>query len=106
MKTPAILGLLVLALALGTVIGWIDSRPGWDDTGITIGAVLLASAACGLLGPKMPWLWGFAAGSGVAAWGIVLNGTFAGLVALPVAVAGAYFGALVRWGVAGGDTGG
>jgi hypothetical protein len=70
MKTPAILGLLVLALSLGTVIGWIDSRPGWDDTGITIGAV--------------------------PAWGIALNGSFASLVALPVAVAGAYGGALMR----------
>jgi hypothetical protein len=96
MKRFAIPGLMLLALFLGAAIGWVDSRPDWDDTGITIGAVLLASVLCGLIGPKLPWLLGIAVGIGVPAWGIALHGTFASLIALPVAVAGAYAGALVR----------
>jgi hypothetical protein len=95
-KRVAIAGLLLLALSLGTAIGWVDSRPNWDDTGITIGAVLLASALCGLIGPKLPWLWGIAVGIGVPAWGIALDGSLASLVAFPIAVAGSYLGALVR----------
>jgi hypothetical protein len=48
------------------------------------------------IGPKLPWLWGIAVGIGVPAWNIILHGTFASAIALPIAVAAAYGGALVR----------
>ncbi len=34
--------LLVVALIAGSTIGWIDSRPDWDDTGITAAMVFIA----------------------------------------------------------------
>ena len=40
--------LLVVALMLGGLIGYVDSRPNWDDTGVTAAALLVC---CGLLAP-------------------------------------------------------
>jgi hypothetical protein len=59
--------LLVLALALGLAIAWIDSRPHWDDAGITAGLLLLSAATCTLLAPRRPWLVGLLVGFGVFA---------------------------------------
>jgi hypothetical protein len=58
-------GVLVLALALGLAIGWVDSRPHWDDTGITAGLLFLSAAAVTFLAPRRPWLWGLSVGVGI-----------------------------------------
>lgn len=34
----------VIALAVGCAIAWADMRPGWDDTGVTAGALLVSTA--------------------------------------------------------------
>jgi hypothetical protein len=47
-------GLGLLALSAGCVIAAIDTRPGWDDTGVTAGLLFLAA--------------GFAAFAGVPGW--------------------------------------
>jgi hypothetical protein len=44
----------VLVLLAGAAIAWFDTRPTWDDTGITAGALLAVSAA-GTLGGLRPW---------------------------------------------------
>ena len=61
---------LLFALAAGLLVGLLDNSPGWDDTGITVGALLLASALMGLLAPRLPWLWGLAAGAWVPLIGL------------------------------------
>jgi hypothetical protein len=38
------------ALVLGSMIAWVDSRPNWDDTGVTAGALLLSAAVAPALG--------------------------------------------------------
>jgi len=58
-------GVLAVALALGLAIGWVDSRPHWDDTGITAGLLFLSAAAVTFLVPRRPWLCGIAIGAGV-----------------------------------------
>ncbi len=88
--------LLFLAFALGLVIGWVDTRPTWDDTGITVGAVLIVAAVFGLLMRKRAWAWGLAVGTGTPLLNFMLHGTLAALVALPVALLGSYAGALAR----------
>lgn len=88
--------LLFLAFALGLVIGWVDTRPTWDDAGITVGAVLIVAAAFGLLMRKRAWAWGMAVGIGTPLLNFLLHGSFAALVALPVAFLGSYAGAFVR----------
>lgn len=46
----------VLALAAGLAIGAVDSSPAWDDTGVTVFALLLASGFIAALAGRRPWL--------------------------------------------------
>jgi len=61
------LTIAAVAVVAGLAIAWVDSRPTWDDTGVTAGALLLAAA--------------FAAGAGLRWWGAAL------LVAAPILLA-------------------
>jgi len=88
--------LVPLALALGFAIAYVDSSPGWDDTGVSAAAVLGVSGSFGLLYPARPWLWGLAVGTWIPAFGIVGEVNYASLLALAFSFAGAYAGALVR----------
>jgi len=88
--------LLVVAVMMGASVAWIDSRPTWDDTGITAGVVLLLSAVFGFVAPRRPWVWALAVGGMIPLLGIFRGGNFASLLALVVALAGAYGGALVH----------
>jgi len=88
--------LFLLALAVGLLIGWVDTRPTWDDAGITAAAILVTTAAFGAAMPKRAWLWALAVGSGIAALNIAQAGNFAALVAFVFAFAGSYAGVLVR----------
>jgi hypothetical protein len=40
----------VVAVVLGLAIAWIDTRPGWDDTGITAFALAGAAGLVAMLG--------------------------------------------------------
>lgn len=40
----------VLAGVAGAAIAWMDSRPSWDDTGITAGALFVCSGFAAFLG--------------------------------------------------------
>lgn len=53
--------LLVVALSLGAFIAYVDSRPTWDDTGVTAGVILIVS---GMLGLAQPPAWVLALGAG------------------------------------------
>lgn len=92
--------LLVVALSLGLAIAWVDSRPHWDDTGITAASLLLSGGALGLIGPRRPWRWGLAVGAWVPLALILrmptLGSVAGGLVILAIPMAGAYAGMAVR----------
>jgi hypothetical protein len=82
-----------LALCAGMGIAWVDSRPGWDDTGVTAGALVIA-AALASLARVPPWLAAvLVAGPVLAAELPVGMGV---LLAIPLALAGACAGAFVR----------
>jgi hypothetical protein len=82
------------ALVVGAGVAWIDTRPTWDDSGITGGLLLLTT--------------GFAAAAGVRWWaaallvaGPILVAEFSSagwgiLVVLAFTVAGSLVGALLR----------
>ena len=91
--------LLGTALVIGAALGWMDSRPGWDDTGITVGVLLLATATWGLVWPGRAWLWALAIGAWIPLFGIALQGSGESVAALGLALAGAYLGALARWAI-------
>jgi len=54
--------LLVVALGLGFFITWVDSRPNWDDTGVTALAIFLCCCLLGAIESSRPWLWALAVG--------------------------------------------
>lgn len=85
-----------IALALGALVTYVDTRPSWDDTGVTAGFLLLAAGLLGLLGPERPWRWGLALGLWIPLLAIFRENDYSTMVALAIAMAGAYAGALVR----------
>jgi hypothetical protein len=87
---------LILAIGIGLLIARIDSRPGWDDSGISAGMVLLATAAFGALFPQRPWLWALAIGAWIPLFAIFQSQNYGSLLALAIALVGAYGGALAR----------
>ncbi len=90
------LAMVLLAAAVGLLIAWVDSRPTWDDTGVTAGMIFLTAALFGALRPFRAPVWALAVGAWVPLFGIILRRNFGSLLALAVAFAGAYAGALAR----------
>lgn len=88
--------LFIIGVGLGLLIGWIDSRPTWDDTGITVGMVLGVTSILGFVMPSRAWVWALTVGVWVPLWNILLNNSYAPAFALLVAFIGAYIGALLR----------
>jgi hypothetical protein len=88
--------LFVVALILGVMITYVDSRPTWDDAGVTAGALLLLSGVFGFLGPNRPWLWALALGLWIPLLGFVNTHNYASVLALIVCFAGAYGGMAIR----------
>lgn len=86
------------ALAVGATIAWVDSRPGWDDDGITAGLLLLTSAGFGLAEPRQPWRWGLAVGAWIPVMQLLRSWQPMAFVILGIAMVGAYVGAAVRKG--------
>ncbi|HKN66501.1 MAG TPA: hypothetical protein VJW73_09505 [Gemmatimonadaceae bacterium] len=94
----AVLDRVVLfsAVAAGVAIALVDSQPSWDDTGVTAGALLILAFILGALAPRRPWIIALAVGVWIPIFGILARGNYGSLLALAVAVAGAYAGALLR----------
>ena len=98
--------LFALSVLAGLFIAYVDSRPTWDDTGITAGALLLSSGLLTLLGYRRPWLIALAIGLWMPIYEIYLSHNFSlpNLIFFPLfvlflAFAGAYGGWLIRLGL-------
>jgi hypothetical protein len=91
--------LLAVAVISGFFITYVDSRPNWDDTGITAGAILLVCGLIALLGYQRPWLLALAVGVWIPFYGILVMHNFGSLIALIIAFIGAYAGWGVRLGI-------
>jgi hypothetical protein len=89
----------ILSIAFGSMIAWIDTRPHWDDTGITAGLILISAMICGGLSPSRAWLWALIVGGIVFAANIILYGNYGSAIALGIALVGGYAGAGVRKGL-------
>jgi hypothetical protein len=98
--------LLGLAILMGLLIAYVDSRPTWDDTGITAGTMLLSSGLLTLLGYRRPWLIALAIGLWTPLYETYVSGHFSlpGVILLPLFIlcitfVGAYAGWAVRLGI-------
>ena len=84
--------LLPTAMGLGLLIAYMDSRPNWDDTGITALALFVCGAVYGALGPRRYCLWGLVIGMWIPLAGILTAGNFGSLLALVFSFVGACTG--------------
>jgi hypothetical protein len=86
----------IAAVSSGLLIAWVDSRPGWDDAGVSAGMILVASGLFGALLPNRAWAVALAVGAWIPIVGIARDGSYGALLALLPALAGAYGGAFAR----------
>jgi hypothetical protein len=96
--------LLMFAVGCGSVIAYVDSRPNWDDTGITAMAILLTSGAFAFAAPNRWWLWAIAVGLWIPLVQIAQTQNYGSLLTLLVALVGAVLGMLVWNGISGTPT--
>jgi hypothetical protein len=90
---------LLIALAGGIAIAYIDSRPGWDDTGITAMSMLLLAGLVTLTSSLPPWLVAVCVGVWIPGHALALSPTVRTLPMLAVLLfplVGAYAGSLGR----------
>ncbi len=84
--------LLIVAAAIGILIAYVDSRPTWDDAGVTAGALLLGAALVGLFIQRHPWVYGILIGIWIPLVQIYRSHDFRMLVILLIPLVGAYAG--------------
>ena len=82
----------VLAIGAGLAIAVLDSRPGWDDTGITAALLVLAAFASAAISGRRPWLWALLVGGWVPLVETLGSGQASALLALLFAAGGALAG--------------
>jgi hypothetical protein len=87
---------VLLAVALGIAIAWIDSRPNWDDAGISAFLLVLSAAVCGFLASEKPWIIALAVAVWIPIYGILATQNLGSLLALLPGFFGAYVGYLIR----------
>ena len=87
---------LLAGLSVGIVLGYIDSRPSWDDTGVTAVTILASSFVLGALVPQRPWAVALLVGIWIPIFGILTRANYGSLLALALALAGAYAGMALR----------
>ncbi|MGC2638951.1 MAG: permease prefix domain 1-containing protein [Acidobacteriaceae bacterium] len=92
--------MLAPAVLVGLSIAWIDSRPHWDDSGITAGMLVIGSGLLGLAMTRRAWMIALAVGVWIPLDLIFHAAKFgsaaASLLILLFPLAGAYAGMGVR----------
>ena len=88
--------MLILSVLSGLFLVWMDSRPGWDDTGITAGLIVVFSALFGFLQPERPWIWALTVSVWIPLYALFLAGDYMMFLVTLFGFAGAYLGAAVK----------
>jgi hypothetical protein len=91
--------LLAVGVISGLFIAYVDSRPTWDDTGITAGVILLVCGILALAGCQRPWLLALAVGGWIPLFGLLVTHNYGSILALIIAFIGAYAGWAFRLGI-------
>jgi hypothetical protein len=88
--------LVIVAAVAGLLIGLVDTSPHWDDTGITVAALVAVTGTLGLVYPRGAWVWALTVGIWIPLLNIVQTHNASSVLALAFAFAGAYAGAAGR----------
>jgi hypothetical protein len=86
---------MAIALAGGLVIGYVDSRPGWDDTGVTAVSLALVGGLGAIVAGRAPWAVALLGGVWVPLLELSSVGSGGPLTALAFSGIGATIGWLV-----------
>jgi hypothetical protein len=78
--------LLVLAAVFGLLIAYVDSRPGWDDTGVTAGLIFLVCFLCGAVDGHRPRPWALTVGLWIPTMAMIATRNYGAWLALVVAL--------------------
>lgn len=87
---------VVAALALGAAIAYVDTRPNWDDAGITAGCLFLSAGVLSFVSPRLSPIIAIAVGGWIPLIEIARGGNYGSLIALAIAVVAALCGAGAR----------
>jgi hypothetical protein len=90
---------LMLSIVLGLAIAWIDSRPTWDDSGISAFMLAVAATLCAYFASQKPWLIALAISIWIPLISIFSTHNFGGFLAFIPAFAGAFAGYWLRVGL-------
>ena len=85
----------ILGAIAGVGIAYVDTRPTWDDAGVTAGAVFLVALILGAARPRTFWITGLAVGIPVWAMNAVLFSHYGAVLAVLVSLVGAGSGAVL-----------
>lgn len=86
----------VLAISFGIAIAWIDSRPNWDDTGVSVFLVLVAASLCGFLASQKPWLIALAVSLWIPLFSMLSTQNFGAFLAFVPGFIGAFGGWFIK----------
>jgi hypothetical protein len=86
----------------GLAIAYMDSRPGYDDTGVTAVLLISVAAVAAAIGGTRPWLWAILVGAWTPIIEISSGGSTGSLLAMVFAGLGASVGFLARRATSGG----
>lgn len=81
-----------VGLVVGLLLGYVDSRPTWDDTGVTAVAVFCGAALIVSVRPALFWLTGLAVGLPILVMNVVLNANYGSTMAVVIGLIGSVAG--------------
>ena len=81
-----------LSIVLGLGVAFVDSRPGWDDNGITAAVLFGGALVLSLVAGRRPWVWGLLVGIWIPVFEIRSDRDLAAVAALVFAFGGAFTG--------------
>ena len=87
--------LIILSLAAGLTIGWIDTRPHWDDTGVTVGLIFISSFILGTLTKRNAWVLALIIGLCITSFNYILHNNLQSSMSIVIAFAGMYSGVAI-----------
>lgn len=87
---------IIFVCIVGFMLAKMDSSRNWDDTGITVGLVLISSFLSAVIMPRFAWLWAIIIGGFIWAFNVVQSSNYGSFAALIFAFMGAYSAVLFK----------